>query len=67
MKQKIEGGENTYYRVDDHCEQPMIFETVEEAIEYLTACLEGINYECGISIEKVQMTRNQFNQLPEGL
>ena len=58
---------HTYYRVSDGCEQPMIFETIEEALEYLKDCLDGINNGSPVSIEKVEMTRNQFNQLPEGL
>lgn len=55
----------TYYRVKDGCECPVVFETLEEAIEYLKDCLYGINNESPVSIEKVEMTRHHFNQLTE--
>ena len=58
---------DTYYRVSDGCESPLIFETIEEALEYFKDCLDGIDYGFPVSIEKVKMTANQFNSLPEGL
>lgn len=56
---------DTYYRVNDNCEQPMIFESLDEALEYLKACLDGINNDSPISIEKTLMSREKFNQLEE--
>lgn len=56
---------NIYYRVKDNCESPVVFETLEEAIEYLKNCLDGINNECPVSIEKVEMTSDAYNQLVE--
>ena len=54
-----------FYRVKDGVESPMVFETLEEALEYLKDCLYGINNEMPISIEKTEMTGDQFNQLVE--
>lgn len=56
---------NTYYRVKDGVESPMLFETLEQAIEYLKDCLYGIDIDSPVSIEKTEMTADQFNQLPE--
>ena len=63
----IDTKKKTFYRVNDNCESPVIHETLEEAIQYLKDCLEGIDNGCPVSIEKVQMTQNQFNSLPEGM
>ena len=59
------GEKNTYYRVKDDCKSPMVFEDLDGALEYLKSCLEGIDDEFPVSIEKIQMTANQFNELPE--
>jgi hypothetical protein len=55
----------TYFRVNDNCETPMVFETFDEALDYLKDCIEGIDFECPVSIEKIEMTSDQFNQLGE--
>lgn len=56
---------NIYYRVNDDCEGPVVYETLDEALEYLKDCLEGIDFEFPVKIEKVQMTKDKFNELPE--
>jgi hypothetical protein len=56
---------NEYYKVEDDCEGPMIFEDIADAVDYMKACLEGIDYEYPIKISKVQMTAKKYSELPE--
>lgn len=68
MKPKTTEGKGIkkiYYKVNDNCEYPMICETLEGALDYLKDCLDGIGNKCPISIEKIEMTSDDYKQLPE--
>lgn len=53
------------YKVEDGCEGPVIFDDIDQAIEYLRDCLEGIDFYFPIQITMIKKTQEDFNKLPE--
>lgn len=54
----------TFYRVNDYCESPQIYETLESALEQVKELLNGIDIDYPIEITKIKMTQDEYNQLP---
>lgn len=55
----------TYYKVEDDCEVPQIFEDLDHAIEIVKELVDAIDHGYPIKITKIKMTRKEFEALPE--
>lgn len=62
---KTENKKITVYVVNDDCYESIIYDDLESATEYLKECLDGIDFNYEVGITKKQMTRKEFNNLPE--
>lgn len=54
-----------YYKVDDECETPLIYEDIDMALETIKDLLEGMGKGGKVTITAVEMTPKEFNNLLE--
>ncbi len=54
-----------FYRVVDDTVSNIVFETKEEALEYVGDCLDGRTPYMPIKVMVINMTKDEFNQLKE--
>lgn len=55
----------TMYRVDDHCESPVIYDNLDSAINCIRDLLDGIDVGYPIEITKIEMSQKKYERLPE--
>lgn len=53
------------YKVDDDCDTPVLYDDLDMAIQTVKDLLDGIDFGYAIKIIKVEMTQEEFDNLPE--